>query len=208
MQPTSCDQALPDALPSRCDYQATLRTYCATSGCHGGNKAAGLDLRVDPLLIARILDVPAKHGSITCSGSVPCVAAERTCDECDACPESALLVNRQSPAESWIPKKMEQFVPGVTTANLNIGCGETMPSFLTNARSLRFPTTTRGVSPSSSRTSRPARRTPSAFHAPSTPASGRPTAGRRVRLSDEPRRGRYVVTGASAFLSSSGTPVR
>ena len=131
--PTSCDQALPDALPSRCDYQAALRTYCASSGCHGGNKAAGLDLRVDPLLIARILDVPASHGSITCPGNVPCVAAERTCDKCNACPENALLVNRQNPTESWISKKMELFIPGETTANVNIGCGDTMPSFLTNA---------------------------------------------------------------------------
>jgi hypothetical protein len=128
--PTSCDQALPDALPSKCDYQATLRTYCASSGCHGTVKAAGLDLRVDSLLIARILEVPATHGSLMCSADVPCVAAERTCDECNACPENALLVDRQNPTQSWLLKKMERFIPGETLANVNIGCGDTMPSFL------------------------------------------------------------------------------
>jgi len=129
---TSCEQELPALTPMGCDYQRVLRTYCATGGCHGSTFSGGLDLRLNTLLIARILEVPAKH-RMTCSAGVPCVASEATCDECAMCPENALLVNRKSPADSWILKKLEPFVPGTTTSNVPTGCGDAMPSFLTSA---------------------------------------------------------------------------
>jgi hypothetical protein len=49
------------------------------------------------------------------------------------CPEGALLVNRRSPAESWMLQKLAPFVPGTTTSNEPMSCGDAMPSFLTNA---------------------------------------------------------------------------
>ena len=133
--PTSCDQELPAALPSGCDFKATLETYCARSGCHGGvtGPGAGLSLRFDDLLIARLLEQPATHSGVTCSVGMPCVASEATCGSCAVCPQNALLVDRQNPTESWILKKMDPFIPGTTTVNLDIGCGDAMPSFYTNA---------------------------------------------------------------------------
>jgi hypothetical protein len=52
------------------------------------------------------------------------------CAECDACPSGALLVDGATPANSWILKKMEPFVPG-TTASVFMNCGDAMPSLLT-----------------------------------------------------------------------------
>ncbi|HEX6277255.1 MAG TPA: hypothetical protein VFZ53_29640 [Polyangiaceae bacterium] len=127
--PTQCDQALPEALPSGCDYRGTLQKYCARGGCHGSFAAGGLDLRPDELLIARILNVPAKY-RLSCGPGMACDPVAPLCAECDACSENALLVHRETPAESWILKKMEPFVPG-TTANVFMNCGDAMPSLLT-----------------------------------------------------------------------------
>jgi hypothetical protein len=129
--PTSCDEQPPDTAQFGCDYPMVLQTYCAKGTCHSASQhLGGLDLTVNSLLIARVLDVPAKHTGSTCSGGVRCEASMATCDRCDRCPPNALLVDQENPAESWILKKMEQFIPGTMTANVNIGCGDTMPSFL------------------------------------------------------------------------------
>lgn len=132
--PSGCEEPLPDTTLFYCDYPATLQRYCSRGGCHDARTrpAAGLNLIADPLLIARILDVPATHTGMSCPGNVSCDASMRTCDRCDRCPENALLIDSESPAESWILKKMEPFIPGTMTSNMNIGCGDTMPSLLTS----------------------------------------------------------------------------
>jgi hypothetical protein len=127
--PTTCDQPLPETLPSGCDYGAVLRNYCALSGCHGSNAGGGLDLRPDTLLIARVLDVPALH-RISC-GATACDPEVPTCSDCDACPDDARLVDSRNPAESWLLKKLAPFEPGTTTANVAMNCGDAMPSFYT-----------------------------------------------------------------------------
>ena len=132
--PSGCEEPLPDTMLVGCDYPATLQTYCSRGGCHDRREppAAGLSLVADTFLIGRILDVPATHASMpACPGNVRCDASMRTCDRCDRCPENALLIDRENPSESWILKKMEPFIPGTTTSNVNIGCGDTMPSLLT-----------------------------------------------------------------------------
>jgi hypothetical protein len=128
--PTNCDQPLPSADAVECEWEAPLRQYCGRS-CHGEGAVAGLDLVPGPLFIARILDQPAKHGSSTCPGGVACDPAAATCDVCSDCPDGALLLDSANPDQSWILRKIAPFVPGTTTANVPIGCGDAMPSLLT-----------------------------------------------------------------------------
>lgn len=122
--PTNCDQALP-AVASDCDWQTPLRNYCASAGCHSDAASAGLNLVVGPLLIARILDVPATHSSINC-GLDQCLAAAPVCDSCRQCPSQDYLLNKADFASSWIVRKMEPFLPGSTSAP-DMGCGVAMP---------------------------------------------------------------------------------
>src|SRR5688572_16560329 len=82
--PTNCDQPLP-SVASDCDWQTPLRSYCAKSGCHNDGASAALNLTVHPLLIARILDVPATHTGINC-GLDQCLSSAPVCDSCRTCP--------------------------------------------------------------------------------------------------------------------------
>ena len=50
---------------------------------------------IDGLLIARLVDVPARHASITCSGTIDtCNPAAPTCTNCDMCEAGDLLINK------------------------------------------------------------------------------------------------------------------
>jgi hypothetical protein len=40
-----------------------------------------------------------------------------------------LLLDQSSPEESWMIRKMEPFIPGVTIATTTMGCGNAMPTF-------------------------------------------------------------------------------
>lgn len=136
--PAGCEQALPDLTKFSCDVPTVLRNYCARGGCHNsGSHVAGLDLTADERLIARVLEVPAKHAGTTCPGNVACVASMDTCEKCDTCPENALLVDRDAPDDSWILKKMEPFIPGTTMSNVDMRCGDSMPSWLTTPSAIR-----------------------------------------------------------------------
>jgi len=125
--PLSCAQPVDGFLPSGCDALAELN-HCSKAGCHGALQRAGLlDLTANDYLAARLVNVRVKLRMQlqTRSGSGPlsCVAA--------ACPTDALLIDQQSPEDSWILRKMEDFIPGVTTSTLDIGCGDAMPTFNT-----------------------------------------------------------------------------
>jgi hypothetical protein len=130
--PTNCDEPLPSADAVDCQWEARLRQYCGRSACHGTALAsAGLNLGLDPTFIARMLDQPATHEGNTCGG-VPCVPAPDACDRCNECPTGALLLDSANPSASWILRKMEPLVPGAPS-NVNIGCGDAMPSFNTGS---------------------------------------------------------------------------
>jgi hypothetical protein len=115
----SCSQPL-EALGVECDYESALRLGCARGGCHNAAfHSAGLDLTGDDMLIARILDVPARFRDIGV-GNFECLPA--------GCPPlgSTMLVDARSPEQSWMLRKMEPFVPGSTMVT-EIGCGTDMP---------------------------------------------------------------------------------
>jgi hypothetical protein len=120
---TSCAQPL-DGFAPWCDGPTLLRQYCAKGGCHNAStRAAALDLTPDDLLVARILGVPATFSMIG-GPAAPCVP--------EACPPfGTLLVDPISPGDGWILSKIRPFAPGQTTATLDMGCGNAMPTFNT-----------------------------------------------------------------------------
>jgi hypothetical protein len=128
--PADCNQALPDpALPEiACDYEDAMKDHCARGGCHNAaSKSAQLDLTLDTLLIARIVEEPAKHVSINCPGSVKCDPAARTCDKCDRCPPGALLLSKANIPNSWMIQKMNAFNFDSPSTAVEMGCGTSMP---------------------------------------------------------------------------------
>ena len=140
--PTNCQQALPatDDPAIACDYPLAIRTHCARGGCHNPAFAnAGLSLSIDPspptyptaggeFLIARILDQPAKHGAITCSGSTEtCNYTAPTCDNCRDCPMGDKLVDSTNFANSWMILKMDAFDVANVNTTVQMQCGTAMP---------------------------------------------------------------------------------
>lgn len=128
-----CDQELPDGPGTpdiACDYPAFMRAHCARSGCHNAaTHSASLDLTLDPFLIARILEVPAKH-EITCTGGLGrCDLMNPQCAECMMCPSGPtdLILSKTDPANSWIMVKMDRFNVDTPTTAPPIGCGTAMP---------------------------------------------------------------------------------
>jgi hypothetical protein len=131
--PTDCNQALPDeALPEiNCAYEDAMKDHCARGGCHNATtRSAQLDLTLDTLLIARILEEPAKHASIKC-GTANCDPAvvPAACEDCAMCPSGPtdVLLSKASPATSWIMTKMDRFNFDAPTSPPKIGCGTAMP---------------------------------------------------------------------------------
>ena len=124
-----CNQNLPDTATIGCDYQGFMRTHCARGGCHNAATHSGdLDMTLDTLLIARIVDVPSKH-KITCAGMGPCDLAAPQCGGCMMCPSGPtdLLVSKADPANSWMMKKMEAFNVDTPTTAPDMMCGTAMP---------------------------------------------------------------------------------
>jgi hypothetical protein len=127
----NCARPLPP--DSLCDFRKAF-TFCAKSGCHNKTQGAGnLELTLDDLLIARVLNKPVNH-KIVC-GTDPCDPAAATCDKCDRCAgTSPVLLSTTSTAaapQGFLFEKMAQFVPGTTTITMNIGCGDAMPTYNT-----------------------------------------------------------------------------
>jgi len=83
----------------------------------------------DGLLIARLVDVPAKHGSITCSGTTDiCSHTAPTCDNCRMCSMTGdLLINKTTFADSWMVKKIDAFNVDNVMEVVQMGCGTAMP---------------------------------------------------------------------------------
>ena len=122
----TCEQTLPP-VASGCDYATPLRMFCARGGCHNASiAAADLNLTNDPLLVARLVNVPATHGAITCGAGVTCDPVLPTCADCMTCPTSDLLIDKANVGQSWIIKKMEPYMPGMS-ASPDVGCGVAMP---------------------------------------------------------------------------------
>ena len=123
-----CTQTPPDIGTIGCDYQTFLRTHCARGGCHNqGTHSGDLDLTLDPLLIARIVDKPAKH-KITCVGIGQCDLTAPQCAGCMMCPPGpTLLVSKADPPNSWMIHKMNAFNVDTPTTAPDIGCGTAMP---------------------------------------------------------------------------------
>jgi hypothetical protein len=127
-----CVQALPATTDPAiaCDYTSFTRTHCARGGCHNAQfKSAGLDMNLDDgLLIARLVDVPARHGSITCSGTTEtCIPGAATCDNCSACVANDLLINKTTFADSWMVKKIDAFNVDNVQEVVQMQCGTAMP---------------------------------------------------------------------------------
>jgi hypothetical protein len=94
-----------------------LGTDCSKIvSCHSSStKAASmLNLSPDSGFVARVKDVPAKHGNVWCNDIMDYCATPPT-----ACPSDALLVNSSDWQKSWIVMKLR----GTAT-----GCGDPMPS--------------------------------------------------------------------------------
>ena len=126
--PQSCAQPIDRFAPSSCYAPGEVRLYCAKGGCHNpATRAADLDLTFDDFLVARILNVRATFGY-----NPACVAVGCSSD-CtpSGCPTEALLVDQASPSSSWMFRKMDPFVPGVTTQTTDMGCGDVMPTYNT-----------------------------------------------------------------------------
>ncbi|HWP08744.1 MAG TPA: hypothetical protein VNN72_23540 [Polyangiaceae bacterium] len=94
------------------DPEQLFTNTCAKSFCHGRNFVAGLDLRTDPGLAMRLLDVPATFSDVPCADDVT-----RNCIP-DTCPTGALLVDSANPEASWMLSKL-------TVATR--ACGDLMP---------------------------------------------------------------------------------
>jgi hypothetical protein len=126
-----CNQPLPDGPGTPeigCDYQAFMRSHCARGGCHNvGTHSGDLDLTLDSLLIARIVDRPARH-KITCVGIGQCDLTAPQCAGCMMCPPGpTYLVSKAEPANSWMIHKMNAFNVDTPTTAPDIGCGTAMP---------------------------------------------------------------------------------
>lgn len=127
----SCAQSL-DSVDVGCDWRNILTGatgHCAVNGCHDSRFAVGeLNLTPDDNLIARILEVPSKHESISCGG-VPCVPSAMTCEDCDTCPSgpSDVLLSKTNVSGSWIMQKMAAFDVSTPTTTVNMRCGDAMP---------------------------------------------------------------------------------
>jgi hypothetical protein len=134
--PVGCDHALPDVNDPEimCNYTAAVGSYCSKGGCHGTAKAGGLDLRLNPGFISRLVDQPAIH-RITCNISDVCdrMAMPPTCAKCSMCPSNALLIDSTNVDNSWVLTKMAAYMPPMGgSTNVDIGCGDQMPSLLTS----------------------------------------------------------------------------
>ena len=113
-----CEQPL-ELLAVDCDAETAMRQHCARGGCHNTTTRSGnLDLTLDSLLIARVLDVPAKFAT-TSRDFGPCIQA--------TCPGSAMLVDSAAPESSWMLKKMAAFDFETPTTAPDMGCGTAMP---------------------------------------------------------------------------------
>jgi uncharacterized membrane protein YgcG len=140
-----CRRPLPTNVS--CDWKAALGArggpagYCAKSGCHNATNAVGgldlttvlPDLTEDQFFIARLLNVPAKY-EIDCPGNMECVTdavGGSTCPDCAMCVPGKVLVSTTAPGTGWIFDKINAFIPGTTTATLDIGCGDAMPTYNT-----------------------------------------------------------------------------
>jgi len=95
------------------DPEELFASTCAKSFCHGKEYVAGLDLRTDPGLASRLLDMPAHFGYIPCPDD-----SDQTCVP-ETCPTSALLVDSLNPEASWMLAKL---------SSATNGCGELMPT--------------------------------------------------------------------------------
>jgi hypothetical protein len=116
---TGCEQPLPDQSLLGCDAETAMRQHCARGGCHNAPTDSGnLDLTLDSLLIARVLDVPAKFET-TSRGFGPCIQS--------TCPGSAMLVDSAAPESSWMLKKMAAFDFEAPSSAPDMGCGTAMP---------------------------------------------------------------------------------
>jgi hypothetical protein len=106
--------------------------YCFKGGCHNASIHAGdLDMTPDDLLIARLLDVPAKF-SIDCPGNVTCDRTAMTCAECAMCGTAPkVVVSTDAPGTGHIFDKIAPFIPGTTLSTMDIGCGKAMPTYNT-----------------------------------------------------------------------------
>jgi hypothetical protein len=93
--------------------------------------AGMLDLTPDDFLIARLLNVPAKHASLTCPGVVMCDAATMTCPRCSMCGAPGTVLLGTTPDTGWMFDKINAFVPGTTLGTTDISCGDAMPTYNT-----------------------------------------------------------------------------
>lgn len=110
------------------DPEELFTNTCAKTFCHGTNFVAGLDLRSDAGLAARLLDVPATFGGIGCYDS-----ATELCVP-DSCPSGVLLVDSANPDQSWMLTKLtDNPILGGTD-----GCGEPMP-IVSGVRTADYP---------------------------------------------------------------------
>lgn len=131
-----CSKTLPEYPEVICDWRAALGApgimgFCFKGGCHNATTKAGeLDLTPDSFLASRLLNVPAAH-DLTCPGQVECDPERPACEVCSQCPREQLLINTSDLSSSWIFRKLEPFVPGVTTETSSIGCGDAMPTYNT-----------------------------------------------------------------------------
>ena len=128
--PTDCNQPLDGASVIGCDYSTAVRQHCARGGCHNQATHSGdLDLTLDPLLIARILEVPSKH-KINCAGIGPCDSSAPQCADCMMCDQvdtTNLLLTKADIPNSWMMKKMDAFNLDTLTMAPAMGCGTAMP---------------------------------------------------------------------------------
>jgi len=91
--------------------QVVLNSKCSTTGCHGANPSANLDLRADSGFASRIKDKPATFGGIACTDDPLKICLP------DSCPTGVSLVDSDAPDSSWILQKL----------NDPKGCGIKMP---------------------------------------------------------------------------------
>jgi hypothetical protein len=96
-----------------------MRDHCARGGCHNAaTRSADLDLTMDSLLAARLLDVPAKHLATSRSQCIPA-----------KCPPSGstMLLDTAAPADSWMFRKLDAFDFEEPSTSPDMGCGTAMP---------------------------------------------------------------------------------
>ncbi len=109
--------------PASCDVDITkaLKDSCARSFCHdGASHYAGLNLLVPEALAAELVDKPATHGDIGCYAPGEPFRACNAAEIASICPPNALLLDSQSPDDSWVVRKL---TPGGA-----MGCGDDMPA--------------------------------------------------------------------------------